>query len=82
MDEADVIAKKILENVSHGRRYGDHAILYRMNSQSNNLERVFVKSGIRYKIIARVLLPFVNFANLLHIPGFFPILLELWGHTV
>ena len=51
MDEADVIAKKILENVSHGRRYGDHAILYRMNSQSNNLERVFVKSGIRYKII-------------------------------
>ena len=38
--------------------------------------------GIRSKIIARVLLPFVNFANLLHIPVFFPILLELWGHTV
>lgn len=38
--------------------------------------------GIRSKIIARVLLPFVNFANLLHIPGFFPILLELWGHPV
>lgn len=51
MDEADVIARKILDNVSKGRRYGDHAILYRMNSQSNSLERVFVKSGIRYKII-------------------------------
>lgn len=37
---------------------------------------------IRPKIIARILLPFVNFANLLHFPGFFPILLELWGHTV
>ncbi|MDD5953210.1 MAG: UvrD-helicase domain-containing protein, partial [Oscillospiraceae bacterium] len=51
LDEADTIAKQILDNVSKGRRYGDHAILYRMNSQSNSLERVFVKSGIRYKII-------------------------------
>lgn len=51
MDEADVIAKKILDNVANGKKYSDHAILYRMNSQSNSLERVFVKSGIRYKII-------------------------------
>ncbi len=51
MDEADTIAKKILDNVAAGKQYGDHAILYRMNALSNTIERVFVKSGIRYKII-------------------------------
>lgn len=50
-DEADYIAKKILEEVAGGKKYSDIAILYRMNSQSNILEKIFVKSGIPYRII-------------------------------
>ena len=51
MDEADFIAKKILDSVAEGRKYSDFAVLYRMNTQSNMLERVFVRSGIPYRII-------------------------------
>ena len=50
-DEANYIANLILEGVAKGRKYTDYAILYRMNSQSNILEKVFVKSGIPYRII-------------------------------
>ena len=50
-DEAGYIANTILEEVAKGRRYADFAVLYRMNSQSNTLEKVFVKSGIPYRII-------------------------------
>ena len=50
-DEADYIAKKILEGVAAGRKFSDYAILYRMNSQSNIIEKIFVKSGILYRII-------------------------------
>lgn len=50
-DEARYIADKINDLVSKGKNYSDFAILYRMNSQSNALEKVFVKSGIPYRII-------------------------------
>ena len=50
-DEADFISKKVLEGVAAGRKFSDYAILYRMNSQSNILEKIFVKSGIPYRII-------------------------------
>lgn len=50
-DEADHIAKFVLEGVAEGRKYSDYAILYRMNSQSNSLERMFVKSGIPYRMV-------------------------------
>ncbi len=50
-DEAGYIANIILEGVAKGRRYTDYAILYRMNSQSNMIEKTFVKSGIPYRII-------------------------------
>ena len=50
-DEADQIATKILDGVAKGRKYSDFAILYRMNTQSNALEKNFVKSGIPYRII-------------------------------
>ena len=50
-DEANYIADKINDLVSKGKQYSDFAILYRMNSQSNALEKVFVKSGIPYRII-------------------------------
>ncbi len=49
--EAAYIANRILENVRNGGKYSDHAVLYRMNAQSQNIERYFVKSAIPYKIV-------------------------------
>lgn len=49
--EARYIAKKIEENVENGAKYSDHAILYRMNGQSNVIEQVFVQLGIPHRIV-------------------------------
>ena len=49
--ESKFVADTILSNIQKGAKYQDHAILYRMNAQSNSLERVFVQSGIPYKVI-------------------------------
>lgn len=51
IDEADYIAETILNMVAGGSNYSDFAILYRMNAQSNNIEKMFIKSGISYRII-------------------------------
>ncbi len=51
MDEADYISETILNMVAGGANYSDFAILYRMNAQSNNIEKMFIKSGISYRII-------------------------------
>ena len=48
--EAKYIAEKILECIEKGGKYNDNAVLYRMNSQSNSIERALVQSGIPYKI--------------------------------
>ena len=37
-DEAQYVAGKILTGISSGRSWKDHAVLYRMNAQSNQLE--------------------------------------------
>lgn len=50
-DEADFVAEQILENVKNGKKFSDHAVLYRMNVLSNNIERRFMRSGISYKIV-------------------------------
>ncbi|MBR6510282.1 MAG: UvrD-helicase domain-containing protein [Clostridia bacterium] len=50
-EEARFVADGILENVRNGAKFSDHAVLYRMNAQSNALENVFMRSGISYKII-------------------------------
>ena len=50
-DEADYIANLILDEVAKGRRFSDFAVLYRMNSQSNTLERVFTKSSIPHRVL-------------------------------
>lgn len=50
-EEAEYMAKRILEEVSGGRSFSDYAILYRMNTQSNIIEKLFVKSGIPYRMI-------------------------------
>ncbi len=50
-DEAMYIADEISLNVAKGRMFGDHAILYRTNAQSNAIERAFVRMGIPYRVI-------------------------------
>ena len=50
-DEADRIARVILDGVARGRKFSDYAVLYRMNSQSLSLERMLAKQGIPHRII-------------------------------
>ena len=51
-DEAKFIAETIEENVASGKfGFSDHAVLYRMNAQSNFIEKVLVRAGIPYRII-------------------------------
>ncbi|MBR0423176.1 MAG: UvrD-helicase domain-containing protein [Clostridia bacterium] len=50
-DEAEYIAEAIQDMVAKGAKYSDIAILYRMNSQSNIIEKVLIKSGIPYRIL-------------------------------
>ena len=50
-DEASFIADEILKNVKNGRKMRDHAILYRMNAQSRNIEITLAKSGIPHVVI-------------------------------
>ena len=48
--EGAFIADTILNNVNNGRNYNNHAILYRMNAQSNVIEQVLASNGIPYRI--------------------------------
>jgi len=48
-DEAAFIADTIKENYKKGGKYADNAVLYRMNAQSNTVERALVRSGIPYR---------------------------------
>lgn len=50
--ESLFIADTVLDSVaSQGMNYGDFAVLYRTNAQSNAIEQTFVKGGVPYKII-------------------------------
>ena len=49
--EADFVAGCILKDYSAGRDWKDNAVLYRMNAQSNQLEKAFKRNAIPYKII-------------------------------
>lgn len=51
LQESDYITQKIEEGVQSGKKLSDHAILYRMNAQSNQIERSLIKSGIPYRIV-------------------------------
>lgn len=50
-DEAQYVAMKIMEDYGRGENFRDHAILYRMNAQSNQMEYAFKRNGIPYRII-------------------------------
>ncbi len=49
--EGIFVADSIVNNAKDGYSFSDHAVLYRMNAQSNNIERSLVKAGIPYRII-------------------------------
>ena len=50
-DEAQYVASCIMGEYGRGANWRDHAILYRMNAQSNQLEYAFKRNGIPYRII-------------------------------
>lgn len=50
-DEANFMADTIQERIARGDRYSDFAVLYRMNSQSNVIEKIFVKRNIPYRVL-------------------------------
>ncbi len=50
-DESRFIVNTILDGIASGKSYSDYAVLYRMNSQSQNIERSLVRAGVPYRII-------------------------------
>ncbi len=49
-DEAQFVASEILKHYKETGKYANNAVLYRMNAQSNIIERSFIKSGIPYRV--------------------------------
>ena len=50
-DEAQYVASSIMGSYGRGANWRDHAVLYRMNAQSRQLEYAFKRNGIPYRII-------------------------------
>lgn len=50
IEEGRYVADTVMELSSSGS-FSDNAVLYRMNAQSNNIERALVSAGIPYRII-------------------------------
>ena len=53
-EEAQYVAAQILADYSAGRSWKDHAVLYRMNAQSNQIEQAFKRNGVPYRIIGGI----------------------------
>jgi DNA helicase-2/ATP-dependent DNA helicase PcrA len=49
-EEAQFIADRILDDYSRGTPWSDHAVLYRINAQSNQLEYALKRRGIPYRV--------------------------------
>ena len=49
--EAQFVVSTIMGSYGRGANWRDHAVLYRMNAQSNQLEYAFKRNGIPYRII-------------------------------
>ena len=52
--EARFVAQTIYDGVKNGGKWSDNAVLYRMNAQSNAIERALMAAGISYKVIGGV----------------------------
>ena len=50
-EEGRFIADTIINNVSDGKKWSDHTVLYRTNAQSNAIENAFVRSAVPYRVI-------------------------------
>jgi len=53
-DEGYFVTNEIRQNVRNGRKYADHAILYRTNAQSRVIEEILIKSDIPYQIVGGI----------------------------
>ncbi len=53
-EEGYFIAGRIRGNRTSGRKYADHAILYRTNAQSRVIEEILIKSDIPYQIVGGI----------------------------
>lgn len=53
-EEGYYVTGEIRKNVNNGRRYSDHAILYRTNAQSRIIEEILIKSDIPYQIVGGI----------------------------
>lgn len=53
-DEGYYVTGEIRKNVNKGRRFSDHAILYRTNAQSRVIEEILIKSDIPYQIVGGI----------------------------
>ncbi|NLA87634.1 MAG: UvrD-helicase domain-containing protein, partial [Clostridiales bacterium] len=50
-EEAQYVTEQIIGDVAGGDNWSDHAVLYRLNAQSNQLEYAFKRSGVPYRIV-------------------------------
>ena len=49
--EANFVASQIIAGKARGKKFGDYAILYRTNAQSNAIEYAMKRNGILYRVI-------------------------------
>ena len=50
-DEANFVVGQVMMNYNRGLNWRDHAVLYRMNAQSNALEYAMKRNAIPYKVV-------------------------------
>lgn len=53
-DEARFVCERVLSAVKSKEKYSSNAVLYRMNAQSNAVERAFIASAIPYRVFGGV----------------------------
>jgi DNA helicase II / ATP-dependent DNA helicase PcrA len=53
-EEGYFVTNEINKNKSKGKKFADHAILYRTNAQSRVIEEILIKSDISYTIVGGV----------------------------
>ncbi|GFZ98000.1 ATP-dependent DNA helicase PcrA [Paenibacillus marchantiophytorum] len=53
-EEGYFVTGTINKNKANGKKFGDHAILYRTNAQSRVIEEILIKSDIQYTIVGGV----------------------------
>ena len=54
VEEGRLLTDTILDNVKNGAKFSDHVVLYRMNAQSNTVEKSLAKNAIPYRIVGGV----------------------------